>query len=118
MGYLTCWIKTLGMWKRSLYHGLQEKKLGRLNEFLHHEVTVNDFRDFVENVVSSNVHVPQSVKRAKNIIDTIVISSVEAELGFSRMNIIHTDKRGRLSVKNVANLIELLEYLGGLEIEA
>ena len=82
-----------------------EKKLGRLNEFLHHKVTVNDFRDFVENVLSSNVHIPQSVKRAKNIIDTIAISSAEAERGFSLMNIIYTDKRSRLLVKNVANLM-------------
>ena len=62
-----------------------ENKFGKLNEFLHHEVSINDFRDFVENVVNSNLHVliPLSVQRAKNIINTIAISSAEAERGFS-----------------------------------
>ena len=61
-----------------------EKKIGKLNEFLHHEVSINDFRDFVENVINRSLHVLilQSVQRAKNIINTIAISSAEAERGF------------------------------------
>ena len=77
-----------------------ENKIGKLNEFLHHEVSINDFRDFVENVLNSSLHdlIPQSVQRAKNIINTIAISSAEAERGFSLMNLIYTDKRGSLLV--------------------
>ena len=62
-----------------------ENKIVKLNEFLHHEVSINDFRDFVKNVVNSNLHVliPLNVQRAKNIINTIAISSAEAERGFS-----------------------------------
>ena len=78
-----------------------------LNEFLHHEVSINDFRDFVENVLNSSLHVliSQSVQRAKNIINTIAISSAEAERGFSLMNLIYTDKRNSLLVKKVSNLM-------------
>ena len=84
-----------------------ENKIGKLNEFLHYEVSINDFRDFVENVLNSKLHVliPQSVQRAKNIINTIAISSAEAERGFSLMNLIYTDKRGSLLVKKVSNLM-------------
>ena len=84
-----------------------ENKIGKLNEFLHHELSINDFRDFVENVFNSSLHVliPQSVQRAKNIINTIAISSAEAERGFSLMNLIYTDKRGSLLVKKVSNLM-------------
>ena len=62
-----------------------ENKIDKLNEFLHHEVSINNFRDFVENVVNSSLHVliSLSVQRAKNIINTIAISSAEAERGFS-----------------------------------
>ena len=84
-----------------------ENKIGKLYEFLHHEVSINDFRDFVENVLNSSLHVliPQSVQRAKNIINTIAISSAEAERGFLLMNLIYTDKRGSLFVKKVSNLM-------------
>ena len=78
-----------------------ENKMGKLNEFLHHEVSINDFRHFVENVRNRSLHalIPQSVQRAKNIINTIAISSAEAERGFSLINLIYTDKRGSLLVK-------------------
>ena len=84
-----------------------ENKIGKLNEFLHHEVSINDFRDFVENVLNSSLHIliSQSVQRAKNIINTIAISSAEAERGFSLMNFIYTDKRVSLLVKKVLNLM-------------
>ena len=40
-----------------------KNKIAKLNEFLHHEVSINDFRDFVENVLNSSLHVltPRSV---------------------------------------------------------
>ena len=46
-----------------------ENKIDKLNEFLHHEVSINDFRDFVENVLNNSLHVliPLSIQRAKNI---------------------------------------------------
>ena len=86
-----------------------ENKIGKLNEFLHHEVSINDFRDFVENLLNSSLHVliPQSVQRAKNIINTIAISSAKAERGFLLMNLIYTDKRGSFLVKKVSNLMTI-----------
>ena len=78
-------------------------------------MSINDFRDFVENVLNSSLHVliSQSVQRAKNIINTIAISSAEAERKFSLMNLIYTDKRGSLLVKKVSNLmiINLIGFL-------
>ncbi|XP_076041919.1 E3 SUMO-protein ligase KIAA1586-like [Oratosquilla oratoria] len=76
----------------------------------HHEISINDFRDYVENVLQNSsdpakAEVPQSVQKAKNIINAIAVSSAEAERGFSRMNIIYSDKRSRLTVENVANLM-------------
>ena len=64
-----------------------EERLGKLGHILHHEVDVNDFRDIVEDVMrnyyncSAQKPMPQSysVQRAKNIINTIAISSAEAE---------------------------------------
>ena len=87
-----------------------EEKLGEFSKAFHHEISINDFLDYVENVLqnSSNpakAEVPQSVQKAKNIINAIAVSSAEAERGFSRMNIIYSDKRSRLTVENVANLM-------------
>ena len=74
-------------------------------------------RDFVENVLNSSLHVliPQSVQRAKNIIDTIAISSAEAERGFSLMNLIYTDKRGSLWMRKVSHL--MIIHLIGLPLD-
>ena len=90
-----------------------ENKIGKLNEFLHHEVSINDFRDFVENVLNSSLHVliPQSVQRAKNIINTIAISSAEAERGFSLINLTYTDKRGSFLVQKASNLM-IINFIG------
>ena len=84
-----------------------ENKIGKLNKFLNHKVSINDFRDFVENVLNSSLHVliPQSVQRAKNITNTVAISWAEAERGFSLINLIYTDKKGSLLVKKVLNLM-------------
>ena len=91
-----------------------ENKIGKLNEFLHHEMSINDFRDFVENALNSSLHVliPQSVQRAKNIIINIIaISLAEAERGFSLMNLIYRDKRSSLLVKKVSNLM-IINFIG------
>ena len=60
-------------------------------------------------MLNSSLHVliPQSVQRAKNIINTIAISSAKAERGFLLMNLIYTDKRGSLLVKKVLNLMTI-----------
>ena len=99
-----------------------ENKIGKLNEFLNHKVSINDFRDFVKNVLNSSLHVLilQSVQRAKNIINTIAISSAEAERGFSLMNLIYTDKRDSLLVKKASNLMIInligLPYIYGIQL--
>ena len=64
----------------------------------------------MENVLQNcsnlaKAEVPSSVQKAKNIISAISVSSAEAERGFSKMNIIYSDKRSRLTVENVANLM-------------
>ena len=87
-----------------------EEKLPDFCKVFRHEISVNDFRDYVENV-TRNYHthvVPETVHRAKNIINTIAVSFAEAERGFSVMNLInriYSDKRNRLEVKNLANLL-------------
>ena len=95
---------------RGNYRGAAEEKLSEFSIVFHHEISVNDYRDYMENVLhnSSNpakAEVPQSVQKAKNIIIAIAVSLAEAEKGLSRMNIIYSDKRSRLTVENVANLI-------------
>ena len=75
-----------------------EEKLREFSKVFHHEISINDFRDYVENVLQNSsspakAEVPQSVQKAKNIINAIAVSSAEAERGFSRMNIIYSDKR-------------------------
>jgi len=87
-----------------------EEKLREFNKVFHHEISINEFRDYVENVLqnSSNLakaEVPSSVQKVKNIISAIAVNSADAEKGFSQMNIIYSDKRSRLTVENVANLV-------------
>ena len=60
---------------------------------------------------NSNNKIPQTVRKAKNVISTIAVSSAEAERGVSTMNIIYSDKRSRLTVKNVANRI-IIDLIG------
>ena len=64
---------------------------------------------------SKNPVIPQSVQKAEATINTIAVSSTEAERGFSRMNHIYSHKRNRLTVKNVANLMTI--NLVGLPFE-
>ena len=63
-----------------------EEKLREFSKVYHHEISINEFRDYVENVLqnSSNrakAEVPSSVQKAKNIISAIAVSSAEAERG-------------------------------------
>ena len=83
-----------------------EEKLDKFYKQFPHKICVNDFRDYVENV-TRNYHnkIPITIQKTKNIINTIALSSAEAEKRFSIMNIIYSDKRNRLEVKNVANLM-------------
>ena len=51
--------------------------------------------------------IPQTIAKAKNIINTIAISSAEAERGFSKMNQIIVDNRSNLNIQNVSNLLTI-----------
>ena len=62
-----------------------------------------------------NHTIPPSIRKAKSIVNTIAVSSAEAERGFSKMNIIYSDKRSRLLVENVNNLMTI--DLLGLPLE-
>ena len=94
-----------------------EEKLYRFSDIFHYKISINDFRDYVESVLQNfkDPVIPQSVQKAKAIINTIAVSSAEAERGFSRMNHIYSDKRNRLTVENVANLMTI--NLVGLPFE-
>lgn len=70
-------------------------------------VVIWDCLDHRLQLVLNNPVIPQTVQKAKNIISTIAVGSAEAEKGFSRMNITYTDKKSRLSVENVANLMTI-----------
>ena len=87
-----------------------EEKLRKFSKVFHHKISSNEFRDYVENVLQNcsnlaKAEVPSSVQKAKNIISAIAVSSAETERGFSKMNIVYLDKRSRLTVENVANLM-------------
>uniref|UniRef100_A0ABM5GK37 LOW QUALITY PROTEIN: E3 SUMO-protein ligase KIAA1586 homolog n=1 Tax=Pogona vitticeps TaxID=103695 RepID=A0ABM5GK37_9SAUR len=84
-----------------------EEQLHVFNTFFNYQVDINEYRDFVENVLKNyqNYSIPESVQRAKNIVRTIAVSSAEAERGFSKMNIICSEKRSRLTVSNISNIM-------------
>ena len=50
---------------------------------------------------------PPSIRKATSIVSAIAVSSAEAERGFSKMNVIYSDKRSRLLVENVSNLMTI-----------
>jgi hypothetical protein len=81
--------------------------LPELDNQFHHKIEVNDFRDYAENVINNrlNQNIPPTVLKAKNIINAVALSSAEAERGFSVMNTVYSDRRNRLDVENVANLM-------------
>ncbi|XP_077974159.1 E3 SUMO-protein ligase KIAA1586-like [Styela clava] len=84
-----------------------EEKLCRFTDIFHYEIPVNDFRDYVKNVLQNfkNPVIPRSVQKAKAIVSTIAVSSAELERGFSSMNHICSDKS--LVVENIANLMTI-----------
>ena len=86
-----------------------EEKLYRLSDIFHYKISINDFCDYVESVLQNfkNPVILQSVQKAKALTNTIAVSSAEAERGFSRMNHIYSDKRNRLTVESVANLMTI-----------
>ena len=86
-----------------------EQKLEVFEQIFHHEILVNDYRDFVENVMENfqNPVVPESVLKAQNIINTMAVSSAEAERGFSLMNIIMSTRRSRFIISNVSNIMTI-----------
>ena len=87
-----------------------EEKRRKFSKVFHHEISINEFRDYVENVLQNcsnlaKAEVPSSVQKAKNTISAIAASSAEAGRVFSKMNIIYSEKKSRLTVENVANLM-------------
>ncbi|XP_058049428.1 E3 SUMO-protein ligase KIAA1586-like [Ahaetulla prasina] len=74
-----------------------EEQLLEFSDIFNYEININDYRDFVENVLkdSKNYAIPGSIQKAKNIVRTIAVSSAEAERGFSKMNVICSKTRNR-----------------------
>ena len=93
-----------------MYFGYLQKKNRKFSKVFYYEISINEFRDYVENVLQNcsnlaKAEVPSSIQKAKNHISAIAVSSAEAERGFSKMNIIYSNKRSRLTVENVANFM-------------
>jgi len=64
--------------------------------------TKNAYRDFKE---SAGKIISDSLKKVMHLIDTIPVSTAECERGFSRMNLVCTSLRSRLSVKHMSSLM-------------
>uniref|UniRef100_A0A8C6V7V3 E3 SUMO-protein ligase KIAA1586-like n=1 Tax=Naja naja TaxID=35670 RepID=A0A8C6V7V3_NAJNA len=86
-----------------------EDKLLVFNDIFNYKIDMNDYRDFLENVLknSQKYKIPESVQRAKNIVRTIAVNSAEVENGFSKLNIICSGKRSRLTVSNTSNTMTI-----------
>ncbi|KAL2792006.1 E3 SUMO-protein ligase KIAA1586 isoform c [Daubentonia madagascariensis] len=85
-----------------------EKKLFHLCEILKYEISLNDFREFVNNnIKSNNVSIPTTIQKAKKIVSTIAINSAEAERGFNLMNIICTRVRNSLTIDHISDLMTI-----------
>ena len=54
-----------------------------------------------------NHTMPPRIRKAKIVVSAIAVSSAEAEKGISKMNVIYSDKRNRLLVENVSNLMTI-----------
>ena len=50
-----------------------EEKLREFSEVFHHEININEFRDYVENVLQNSSNFPLSVQKAKNIISVLLL---------------------------------------------
>ncbi|XP_026555953.1 E3 SUMO-protein ligase KIAA1586-like isoform X2 [Pseudonaja textilis] len=86
-----------------------EDKLFVFNDIFNYKIDMNDYRDFLENVLknSQKYKIPESVQRAKNIVRTIAVNSAEVESAFSKLNIICSGKRSRLTVPNTSNTMTI-----------
>ena len=62
---------------------------------------VNSYRDFIENPNC----VPDKVTSLRAIINTLPVSSADCERGFSVMNTICTERRAKLLVSNISDLL-------------
>lgn len=93
-----------------------EEKLDDLSRVLHYEIDINDFRDYVESVIKNSDIIPDSIRKAKDIMQTFPISSAEAERGFSLMNLIATDIRNSISTHNICYLISIVMLGQPLEL--
>ncbi|CAM4616608.1 unnamed protein product [Lepidochelys olivacea] len=85
-----------------------EEKVHELNKFIKFVVDFNDFRDYVENNIQSE-HLPdlETIKKAKQIMNTIAISSAEAERAFPLMNIIYSNKRANLTITHISSFMTI-----------
>ena len=82
----------------------EETNLHRLCDKLNvpWKISQEGFRDFIE---KGGDTVPVGLKSLQTAIDTIPVTSADAERGFSTMNIICTDIRSSLAVPRLSNLI-------------
>ena len=60
---------------------------------------------------------PPSIRTVKIIVRAIAVRSAEIERGFSKMNVIYSDKRHRLLGKNVGIFMTIYIYMLGLPQE-
>uniref|UniRef100_A0A8C4WSR0 KIAA1586 n=1 Tax=Gopherus evgoodei TaxID=1825980 RepID=A0A8C4WSR0_9SAUR len=86
----------------------REEKVHELNKFITFVVDLNDFCDYVENNIhSKNLPDPETIRKAKQIMNTIAVSSAEAERAFSLMNIICRNKRPNLTIKHISSFMTI-----------
>ena len=62
----------------------------------------NAYRDFKE---SGGKVIADSLRKVVHSVDTIPVSTAECERGFSRMNLVCTNLRSRLSVKDTSSMV-------------
>ena len=67
---------------------------------------INEFRDYIEQVIVGNdSQIPPSIKRTIDIVSTIAVSSAEAKRGFSLMNRTITKERNSLTGKATSDFM-------------
>jgi len=81
-----------------------EQRLAKLCRRLHVDFnkTQRGFRDFVDN---GGTRVPDDMMELNFAVDTIPVTSADAERGFSAMNMMCTPLRNRLGVERLSTLI-------------
>uniref|UniRef100_A0A452HE66 DUF4371 domain-containing protein n=1 Tax=Gopherus agassizii TaxID=38772 RepID=A0A452HE66_9SAUR len=85
-----------------------EKKVHELSKFIKFVVNLNDFCGYVDNnIQSKNLPDLETIRKAKHIMNTIAISSAEAERTFSLMNIICSKKRTNLTIKHISSFMTI-----------